>query len=338
MEATESTGTTTSESSGVVEATTTESSSAPVTTSSSQSSSSSSAPVITEASAAPVYTPNYKFKVMDKEMEIPEKFRAIIKDADTEKEAREIFEKAYGLDKVKESRDGIRGEYTKYKEQTEPTVRAIGQASQLYQQSQAALESGNTRAAVFKGLEAFKTLGVSKTYLQKLVFEDLKLEELPPEQKASYNREHELEKQTQMLAQEREQMQSEFQNYRVQQRTSELQQVISRPDIASLVQAFDSRNGQGSFYNEVVLRGQWYAQTYQKDMAPDQVVSEIIQKYGLQAQASPTPQAVAPTQAIAPKQDVPVIPAIKGGTQSPAGRAIRSVDDIKKVRFEKYGY
>src|SRR3954471_1019864 len=33
----------------------------------------------------PAYTPSFKFKVNDKEQDIPEKFRSLIKDAETEK-------------------------------------------------------------------------------------------------------------------------------------------------------------------------------------------------------------------------------------------------------------
>lgn len=281
----------------------------------------------------PSYTPNYKFKVMDREMEIPEKWRAIVKDADTEKEARELFEKAYGLDEVKKSRDSVREEYKTYKSNTEPNVRMLTQAAQLYSQGKEALEGGNARAGVFKLTEAFKVLGVPKQVLQRYILEDLKLDELPPEQKASYNRAHELEQQNQMFQQQLEQMKSETQNFRVQQRTAELNQVISRPDISPIVQAFDQRNGQGSFYNEVVLRGNMYFSTYQKDPSAEQVVSEIIKQYGLQA-----PAPAAPTQPqVAQNGSVPVIPAVKGGTQSPVGKNFKSIEDIKKYAQEKYG-
>ena len=47
-------------------------------------------PAEAPAPVTPEFTANYKFKVMDKEHEIPEAFRGIIKDAESEKLAREI--------------------------------------------------------------------------------------------------------------------------------------------------------------------------------------------------------------------------------------------------------
>src|SRR5688572_23823320 len=51
------------------------------------------------------YTPNFKFKVLDKEHEIEERFRKLIKDADSEKMIRELHEKSFGIEAIKSQRD-----------------------------------------------------------------------------------------------------------------------------------------------------------------------------------------------------------------------------------------
>lgn len=281
--------------------------------------------------AASVYTPNFKFKVMDKELEIPEKYRQLVKDATTEKEVKEIFEKAHGLDEVKKSRDTVREELKSFKSQAEPIVNIVKQASPLYQQAIQAFEEGNQVAGVHKMTEAFKLLGISKKSLQQYIYADFKMEELPPEQKASYNRERELERQLQEREQRLAATEATYKQTAVQQRQFELNQALSTPDIASIAQSFDQRNGPGSFQNEIIHRGAFYAQQFGKDVSANEIIKEIIAKYNLQA-----PQATTQSQVVQ-HQTVPVIPAVKGGTQSPAGRSFKSLEDIKKYRAEKFG-
>lgn len=283
--------------------------------------------------AAPVYTPNYKYKVMDKELEVPEMFKGLVKDAATEKQIKEILEKAEGLPEVKKSRDSVREELKSYKSQVEPTVATVTQASQLYQQGVRSMQEGNARAGVFKLEESFKLMGIPDKVLQQYVYQKLQLDELPPEQKASYNRERELERQNAQYQEQLTQVQTQYQQTAISQRQQELNQVFSKPEIQSIVQSFDQRNGPGSFHNEVVLRGRMYATTYNQDISAEQAVSEIIQKYGLQA-----PAAVAPQQQVAAQGAVPVIPAVKGGTASPAGRSFKSTEDLVRYRNEKFGY
>jgi hypothetical protein len=66
-------------------------------------------------SIPPVYTPNTKFKVMDKEHEFDAWLAPHIKDAETEKKAKELYEKAYGLDYVKPKYEASQKELEQYK-------------------------------------------------------------------------------------------------------------------------------------------------------------------------------------------------------------------------------
>jgi len=285
----------------------------------------------TQAPASTPYTPSYKFKVMDKEHEIPEFLRPAITSAEHEKQLKELYEKAFGLDEVKAGREKVRGEYQSFKQQVEPVMKTVQEASKLYQGALQAFEQGNVRGGVFKAEEAFKQLGISDKFLQNYVFQKLQLEDLPAHLKADYNRQRELELQYAQMQQQMQEQQTYFQQMAVQTRTAELQQATSRPEVASIIQAFDQRNGPGSFHQEVITRGQMYWQMYQQDVPADQLVQEIINKYGLQA-----PPAAQPQASTAPKE-VPVIPIVKSGSGSPAGRQFKSLDDIKAYRKEQYG-
>jgi hypothetical protein len=286
----------------------------------------SAAPV---ASEQPAYTPDYKFKVMDKELEMDEFLRPAIKSKEHEQKLKELYEKAHGLDEVKTSREKAREEYKSYKTQAEPVIRTVQQASNFYQTGVRAYEEGNARGGTFKLEQAFKELGINDKVLQQYVFTKLKMEELPPEQKADYNRQREQDLQFAQMQQQMQEQQSYFQQMAVQTRTQQLQQAISSPEVASIAQSFDQRNGPGSFQNEVIARGQLYWQTRQQDVPADQLVQEIITKYGLSAQQA-QPQAQAP-------REVPVIPVVKGNSGSPAGKAFNSTADLINYRKQQFG-
>jgi hypothetical protein len=56
------------------------------------------------------YKPNFKFKALGKEMEIDKFLHDAIKDAESEKKIRELYEKAHGLDYIKPMRDRLQEE------------------------------------------------------------------------------------------------------------------------------------------------------------------------------------------------------------------------------------
>lgn len=284
---------------------------------------------------AEAYMPDWKFKAANKEHEIDEWLRPVVKNKEHEQKLKELYEKAFGLDEVKTTREKIREEYKGYKSQTEPLVQTVTQASQLYQGAIKAYQDGNVRGAVFKLEEAFKHLGINEKVLQNYVFQKLKMDELPADQKAEYNRQRELETQFSQVQEQMQHWQSQAQQMAVSQRQFELQQATSKPEVASVVSSFDQRNGPGSFQNEVILRGKMYWDMYQQDMPAEQLVQEVITKYGLQAPQAPAapPQA---QQTSAPR-DVPVIPTVKGGSGSPAAKSFQSLDDIKAYRKQVYG-
>jgi len=300
---------------------------------------SSDSPAIVPAAAPtgeqpPAFQPNWKVKVMDKEHEIPEFLRGGVSTPEHEKQLKEMYEKALGLDEVKGSRERVRGEYQQFKQQVEPVMKTVQDASKFYQGAVQALEQGNAKGFTFKAEEAFKALGISDKVLQQYVYQKLAMEDLPADQKADYNRQRELELQYAQMQQQMHEQQNYFQQIQVQTRTQELQSATSKPEVASIVQSFDQRNGPGSFHQEVIQRGQLYWQTQQVDVPAEQLVQEIINKYGLSAQSAAAPE----PQQQGNSQQAPVIPIIKGSSGSPAARSFKTAEDLIAYRKEKYGY
>lgn len=279
------------------------------------------------APEATEYKPDYKVKAYQKEFEIDEWMKPFV-NKDTEKNIKALYGKAKAFDFIKGFREQDQNEFKAYKSQTEPVVKTINESAKLYQSAIASFQEGNTRSAVFKMEEAFKNLGISDNVLKQYVLHKLNIDELPPETKADVFKQRDLERQNALLQQQMQESNNHFQQIAVQTRMAELNQATSKPEVASIIQAFDQRNGQGAFQSEVIQRGQLYWQTHQQDVPAETLVQEIIKKYGLHA---PTQQQVARPS------EVPVIPVVKGGSGSPVGKSFNSIDDLKKYRKEKFG-
>lgn len=280
---------------------------------------------IPEVPEVPAYQPNFKFSVMKKEHEIPEAYRQLIKDPQTEKQVKEIFEKAYGIDHVKGERAKLQEEYKSYRSQTEPVM-------QIAQQLQHHLQNNDLTSY-------FKTLGLTKQQVYQWAVKQAEIDELPEHQRQVYDQHQEAQHRAYQLEQQLQAQQAQFEQFQVQQRSSELESILSRPDISSFVQSFDQRNGEGAFRSEVIARGQLYYYTKGIDASPQQVVQEIMQRFGPNQSQAAAPQA--PTmnapQTKAPPQ-VPVIPNTGAGTSAPTQRSINSVDDMIAVRKQKFGF
>lgn len=276
--------------------------------------------VSVEASAQLAYTPNYKITADNKEYEIPERYRPLMTDAQTEKEIRELFEKAYGLDGVKGRFHQTRDEYRQFKEQVNPLLNIARELD--YYHKKGDLSS------------YFKTLGFNDEQILKYALQKAEQLELSPDQKRVYDERDSANRQQYMLEQQYQQTQERLQELMVQQRQVELQTVLSRPEINSFVQSFDRRNGQGAFAQECIQRGRAHYALTGQDLSPDQVAQEIIKKFEI-----PVTQPMSYQQPPTPKHpaEVPVIPNTGSGSTSPAAKNFKSLDELRKYKAEKFG-
>ena len=272
------------------------------------------------APQTPAFTPVYKVKAYDKEYEIPEMYRPLIKDQVTQKQVQEIFEKAYALDEHKVIHTGLKEKFNQYQEQTAPLIK-IAQELDYYQ------KKGDLGSY-------FKTLGFNDQQIMEYALQKAQQLELSPEQKRVYDEREQANRQQFMLEQQFQQTQERLQNLMVQQRNVELQTVLSRPDVQSFVQAFDQRNGQGAFSQECIQQGRSYFALTGKDLTAEEVVQGIVKKFAtpMQHQQQMMPQQHTPK---APAE-VPVIPNTGSSSGSPSHRAIRSIDDLKRLASEKF--
>lgn len=274
--------------------------------------------IVAAAPAAPAFTPNFKFKVMDKEHEIPEFLRGVVKDVDTQKKLIELHEKAYGLDAVK-------GKYQSTKQQFESLM-----------SEKKAQDAGLATLGQYlekNDLDSFfKALKISEEQVLQYALDRVNYRELPIEKRMQHDAQLSERQRTYQLEQQYQQLQQQFQQESVQARTFQLDSALARPDVKTVADAFDAKVGKpGAFKAEVIKRGQYANFTTGADISADQAVSEVLGMFSPFVQQATQAPAQAATQSTSGAQSAPpVIPNVTGRGTSPVRKAVKSIADLEQ--------
>lgn len=271
---------------------------------------------------APAYSPNFKVTAYGKEYEIPEKFRSLIKDADSEKEIASIFNKYYAFDNVKEKNENLKSTAEKF----ENLSTSINKLDKYLK---------NNDYDSF-----FDTLKISEEQIQQWMLQKLKMKDLPPEEQAVYNKKSEYQKMLYEKEQEADFYKTQYESYQEQMRVREVSQVHSKLDqligegtVSQIAKSFDAKqNRAGAFKEEVIKRAFLVEKTTGREMTPEEAVQEAVRLYGWNMQNQATPQETV----LAPKQSTskPSLPTLQGKNSSPVTKKITSLDDLKKIRAQ----
>lgn len=268
------------------------------------------------------FTPSYKFKVKDKELEFDEFLKPVVTTKEVEAKIREMYEKAHGIEEVKTAREGIKkqleewqGKYTS----VEKSLQTLGSY----------VKKGDFRTF-------FEALNIPKDKIIQYAIEELKFQELPPEQRAALEQQREQQTLFEQAQVQTQTLQQQMEELVRNQTAMELNQVLAAPEVSTIVSAYDAKMGKpGAFQTEVIRRGQYYEAVHKTSPPASQLVEEVLSLIGFSAQAqqgvsAPDKEASGPT---VPAQKKPVLPVFQGGgNTSPAKRVPTSIDDLRKMR------
>ncbi len=285
-----------------------------------------------KADDKPAYTLNKKFKVLDKEQEFDDAIASGIKDADTEKKVRELYEKAYGLDHVKKER-------ATEKEARESIENNFNNLVQEIQQV-----SSHVRNKDYGRL--FSELQINKAEVAAWLIQQHDLEEklgtLPEPVRKIYNEHGNLTSQVETLNRKVEELTSGNVNSAVQARTMELKSTIQAPEVAQFVTQFDTRLGKAGAFEDMVMRhgySEW--QLHKRDLSAKEAVDEVLKFLGHTTQAPS--QGTTPNEPATPKPVVitapkaTVIPNVGQGSASSAMKRPKNLDDLRKMAKAQVG-
>jgi len=265
----------------------------------------------------PSYQPNfsYEYRTLDgirEKKEFDDRLKQIIKTKDDEEFVRQLVTKADGLDVNKRNLKQYEDKYTTL-EQEHSTLKSDVEF----------VLSARDRGDFWTAANA---IGFTKEQIRKAVYQDLKAEELTPDQRSHYDRAYELETSNYQSNRKIQELESKLQSFELQTRKSELETILSQNDIAPIAEDFDRKNGPNAFWNEVVTRGAMFEQmgVHKK---PTDVINEIINLYSLKPQQIQTQKI--PSVA---NKSLPVIPNTgSSGSAVPLKKKTTSLKELKDL-------
>jgi hypothetical protein len=275
--------------------------------------------------APPAYTPNFKFKVMDKEHEFDDFVRGAVKDQETEKKIRELYEKAYGLDVVKPRFTELRDKHKAVETQHNQLMSDIKTLREHYVRGD------------FDSF--FQNLKIPQEKILQWVLDKANYNELPPEQKRIFDDRRSADHRAWEAEKRAEALEQQMHERIIEAKGSALQVALAKPDIKSFADAFDQQAKKpGAFMEAVYQAGDYAWRSRNEDLSPEQAIQAVMAQYGvfLQVPGNGAPQG-APQGSGAPQagpgKEPPVIPNVGGRSASPASPTLpKSIADLKKKR------
>ena len=260
------------------------------------------------------YTPNLKFKVKDTEHEFDEWVKGAVTNEETEKKVRDLYEKAYGLDTIKQERHGLREELTHAQEKLSSTDRAIDTIAEY--------------AKVKDWDSFFESLNIPKNDVLKYALELVQREQMPPDQRKQWEESRTAQQQAKYYQEQAQQLQSERTQFQVERRESELQQEISRTGVSELAATYNAGMENPSAFRDFVIRiGQAYA-SQGNDISAEQAVKEAVRQLQAVTPQKGTTAAPKGPNVVTPSSK-PVLPNIQGRGTSAVKAQVRSLDDLR---------
>lgn len=280
-------------------------------------------PEIVEAPAADEWTPDYKFKVMDKEYEVDEFLRPAVTKDNYDK-IKDLYTKAYGLDHEKARAERYKSDVerlTPYEQQLVQQNKQLGYMGDLLHKKEYST--------------LFKELNIPDEAITAHALEYLKFRELPPEKQREYEKNLEYQQRSKQLEIQNQQLSQQIQSTVTQARERELDVYLSG-QVREAAEQFDARMGrQGAFKAAVVERGQLAYYHQNRDLSVQEAVAEALKFSGINSQA-PGQVSTSTTENFTSQREKPVIPNIRGSNMSPVKKTVRSIADLKNVYNDSF--
>lgn len=283
------------------------------------------------------YVPNLKFKVLDQEKEFDEWLKPIVKNKEMEDKVRDLLTKAHGITKIKSERDSLRSEYDNFKtSMTKEYGPVVQNYNHLSQKAGQARQSGDW--GEFFHAAQIPVEGVIRWAANTVA----QLEKNPnylDQAQSSWNTNSNLTN----LKSENETLRQQMDRSVMERQQVELDYTLRGPDIQTFAESFDTRVGKpGAFRSEVIRRGALIEMTEKRVASAQEIVGDLMKFYGGVPQAPSQSDAMQGqplnegTQTVVTgSEGKPVLPNVKGKSNSPARTIIRSTDDLRKLSAQR---
>jgi len=264
------------------------------------------------------YSPNYKFKVMDAEHEFDEWVRQSIKDVGTEKKARELYEKAYGLDHLKPKHEKLKADHSNLNDTWTNVKTDLEKVGHFLKE---------------KDLGAFfNSFQLTDEDVLKYALDRVSYYELPPEKRQQLDMQNQKNLELYSLRQKVAQLEGWRNQTSTNQLDQQLTQVTNSPNYTSIAQQFEARVGQpGAFKKAVAQHALMQFQMTGKDLEPHEAVDSFIKIFGMaQTSSQGNGQQMTGKSPVHTSERAATFPKISGNGTSVVKKKYTSIDAIKK--------
>lgn len=304
-----------------------------------------------EQPEVPAFKANTKFKagvynketreLEQKEYDIDKRFHSLMKTPEDEKLVRELHEKAYGLDSVKERYNETRTFANNVFQENTDIKKSIDEVRTIYR---SAVASGNYH----KLDKFFDKLQVPQDVVLSYALAKVQLNEMDPAQRNAIVGQLDAENKAEELARQQAQTSESFAQIAHQNKQIQLDFTLNRAEVSPLAQAFDERMGTpGAFKKAVEQAGQLAWLTSKQDLTPEQAVQAVIKQYNLTTSPMVPPAKVnagqgqpgaGGAQKPVVKRAAGTIPNVQGRSTSPLKSKPKDMDALLKYRKEQHGF
>jgi hypothetical protein len=276
----------------------------------------------------PSYEPNYNYKVYGEEKEIPEEFRSLIKDKESEELVRSYLSKADGFEPLKSKYESARTERDDFKGKYGDLSGEIQKLNHFIK---------NDR------LSAYEMLGISQDMLLDDASKLITVREMEPEQRKEWEEQRNINAQNFDFQEKVSFLEQQNQELMRKQQEFELDQVLSRGDVSTVQQHYDQKFGPGAFKRKVIFNAANVYNQTGDDLTPERAVSQIVDEYtqlglSFNQQAQQSSAGSHGSTNTQPKSQPKSLPNLGNGRGvSPTAPVLKSIDDLKRIRQERYG-
>ncbi len=257
---------------------------------------------------APEYQPSYKFKAFNEEKEFDEWARPFIKSKEVEDNFRSLYARAHGMEKYKTDFHDI---------------------AQKYQGVNQGLDQLREYVAEGDFDSFFKDTNIPMEAVWNWVKSKMEYHQMEPAQRQEYDRLAQLQRENRELKKVAQSTNSQGSDFEVFKREFSLDNMLKSPEYQKVASEVDKVHGDGAFRAFVAQRGEAIELRTGKECTAEMALQDAVKWIGLQTtQAAPVNQ-VTNGSVVTSGTGKPVIPNIKGGSNSPVKKKYTSIDEMR---------
>lgn len=273
------------------------------------------------------FQPDYTYKFKGEVKELDDFWRGLIKDPESQKKVRDYIERAEALPDYKEQVKTFEETVNDWK----PKVELLETFQNTY----------NSAKTADDHIDLLNEIGYDVDTLKNLVREVLVREQMPEDQKKYFEQARSSDLEKKQLMTQNEMVRQELNSIRLQTTEQQIGLEFQKPENNSVVSAYESVNGQGSFKQLFLERGAYYSQLEGRHVAPAEVMAKVAKEFApflsRQGEGSPIPTEGSGQMAVIKPKQAPIPSVGTRSGSSPTKNAIKSLDDLKALHRQMTG-